>query len=122
MRSVWTHEVRPAGVRIAPRRFESISLSPPTSKRASGKARFDSAKLVSKCLFLTDNVGIPGNAAVYTMSQTENDNKLVEDLERRIEILENLDETEFGSFTRIDYIILTIGAVMAPILALILAR
>ena len=56
------------------------------------------------------------------MSQDENNNNLVEDLERRIEILENLDEKEFGSFTRMDYVILVIGAVLAPILALILAR
>jgi len=56
------------------------------------------------------------------MSQSEDDQKIVEDLERRIEILENLDDAEFGSFTRIDYIILIIGAVLLPTLALILGR
>ncbi len=56
------------------------------------------------------------------MSQPENDSNLVEDLERRIEILESTDEEEFGSFTRIDYIVLIIGALLLPTLALILAR
>ena len=55
------------------------------------------------------------------MSQKEDDNPLVEDLERRIEILENMDDAEFGSFTRLDYLILVIGAVALPVLALILA-
>lgn len=56
------------------------------------------------------------------MSQSENDNKVVQDLERRIEILEKLDEAEFGSFKRFDYYILIIGAVLIPVIALILAR
>lgn len=55
------------------------------------------------------------------MSQNEEDSPLVKDLERRIEILENMDDAEFGSFTRLDYLILGIGAVVLPILALILA-
>jgi len=56
------------------------------------------------------------------MSQADNDEDLVKDLERRIEILDNLEEAEFGSFTRIDYVILIIGALLVPVLALILAR
>jgi len=70
---------------------------------------------------LPDNVVIEVFAAVNTMSQKEDDNPLVEDLERRIEILENMDDAEFGSFTRLDYFILVIGAVALPVLALILA-
>ncbi len=71
---------------------------------------------------MTDNVDITGATVNSIMSQADNDDELVKDLERRIEILENLDEKEFGSFTRIDYIILTIGAALVPILALVLAR
>jgi hypothetical protein len=56
------------------------------------------------------------------MSQTGNDTDVVADLERRIEILENLDDAEFGSFKRFDYLILIIGAVLVPVIALILAR
>ena len=70
---------------------------------------------------MPDNVVIEVFAAVNTMSQKEDDNPLVEDLERRIEILENMDDAEFGSFTRLDYVILVIGAVALPVLALILA-
>ena len=56
------------------------------------------------------------------MSQDYNDSKLVEDLEQRIDMLENMDEAEFGSFSRMDYVILVIGALIAPALVLILAR
>jgi hypothetical protein len=55
------------------------------------------------------------------MSQTGNDDDLLEDIESRIEILENMDDAEFGSFTGVDYLILAIGAVLLPALALILA-
>ena len=57
------------------------------------------------------------------MSQLEEKNDpLVEDLERRIDTLENMDDADFGSFTRVDYVILTVGAVLVPIIALILGR
>ena len=56
------------------------------------------------------------------MSQSKNDEKLVQDLESRIETLEDLDEEEFGSFTRLDYAILIVIGVLIPALALVLAR
>jgi hypothetical protein len=55
------------------------------------------------------------------MSQTKNDDDLLEDIESRIEILENMDDAEFGSFTVVDYLILAIGALLLPVIALILA-
>lgn len=55
------------------------------------------------------------------MSQTKNDDDLLDDIESRIEILENMDDAEFGSFTGVDYLILVIGALLLPALALILA-
>jgi hypothetical protein len=55
------------------------------------------------------------------MSQTENDDDLLEDIESRIEILENTDDAEFGSFTSIDYLVLITAALLLPALALILA-
>ena len=73
-------------------------------------------------MLLADNVDVPVIAAVFTMSQKEQDNDLVQDLERRIVTLENMDDEEFGSFTRLDYIFLIIGALLLPTLALILAR
>ena len=56
------------------------------------------------------------------MSHEENDSKLIQDLEQRIDTLEELDDAEFGSFTRMDYVILVIGALIIPALVLILAR
>lgn len=55
------------------------------------------------------------------MSIEDKDSELVQDLERRIDVLENQEESEFGSFARADYVILTIGAVILPIIALVLA-
>jgi hypothetical protein len=55
------------------------------------------------------------------MSTEDKDQDLVQELERRIDALENQDESEFGSFSRADYIILTIGGVILPIIALVWA-
>ena len=44
---------------------------------------------------------------------------LVADLERRIEYLESLDESDFGSFTAWDWVICVLGAVVIPYLALL---
>lgn len=59
---------------------------------------------------------------IYAMSQQEDDHSIRRDLERRIETLENLDDDEFGTFGRIDYLILIVGAILLPALAMILAR
>ena len=56
------------------------------------------------------------------MPHLENDDNLVQDLERRIDTLEDMDEEDFGSFTRLDYVILIVIGVLAPALALVLAR
>jgi hypothetical protein len=56
------------------------------------------------------------------LSEKEKDAQLVRDLEHRIETLENMDDAEFGAFTRLDYFILIIGAAIVPVLALVLAR
>ena len=45
----------------------------------------------------------------------------IQDLESRIELLENQKEAEFGSFSGVDYVILTIGAIVLPVIALVLA-
>lgn len=47
--------------------------------------------------------------------------ELVEDLERRIDTLQDLDEAEFGAFTRSDYIILIIFSLVLPVIALVMA-
>ena len=56
------------------------------------------------------------------MSTNENDQELVADLEQRIDTLENADDSEFGAFSRIDYIVLIIASVTLPVIALVAAR
>jgi hypothetical protein len=57
---------------------------------------------------------------VILKSDKENQ-ELVEDLERRIDTLQELDEAEFGTFTRSDYIILIIFSLVLPVIALVMA-
>jgi hypothetical protein len=70
---------------------------------------------------MTDNVVISTKTAAATMSTDDKNKELVQDLESRIDALENQEEAEFGSFSRADYIILTVGALILPIVALVLA-
>ena len=70
---------------------------------------------------MTHNVGIPIKAAAAMMSIEDQDQELVQDLESRIDALENQEEAEFGSFSRADYIILTIFGLILPVIALVLA-
>ena len=79
------------------------------------------AAAVLNVALMTHNVGIPRKAAAAMMSIEDQDQELVQDLESRIDALENQDEAEFGSFSRMDYVILTIVGVILPIIALVLA-
>jgi hypothetical protein len=45
--------------------------------------------------------------------------RLVDDLERRIDELEGLDESAFGGFSALDWLICLLGAVVIPCLALV---
>jgi hypothetical protein len=69
---------------------------------------------------MNDNTTISAIAAA-TMSTDDKNQELVQDLESRIDALENQEEAEFGSFSQTDYIILIIGAMILPIIALVLA-
>jgi hypothetical protein len=55
------------------------------------------------------------------MSTEGNDQELVQDLEQRIDALESQEDAEFGSFSRADYIILTVAGVILPVIALVWA-
>ncbi len=57
------------------------------------------------------------------MSQTSDTGKtprelVVEDLEKRIESLEALDDSALGSFTALDWVICVVGSVLIPALLL----
>jgi len=56
------------------------------------------------------------------MPHENNDAKLTEDLQRRIDELQDLDDSAFGSFTRLDWVVLIFAAVVLPTLAMIAAR
>ena len=60
------------------------------------------------------------HSAAHLTTDEENQ-ELVQDLERRIDTLQDLDEAEFGTFTRTDYVILVVFALVLPVLALVLA-
>ena len=44
---------------------------------------------------------------------------LVESLERRIDEIDSLDESSFGAFSSVDWILCVVGAVILPLLAVI---
>ena len=56
------------------------------------------------------------------MSQKEEQEQIVEDLEQRIDTLQNMEDDDFGTYGRLDHIILVLAAVILPIIAMILAR
>lgn len=51
----------------------------------------------------------------------EQNQEVVQDLEQRIDTLQNLDDAEFGGFGRSDFVILVVFAVLVPALALVWA-
>jgi len=55
------------------------------------------------------------------LTTDEENQELVQDLEQRIDTLQDLDDAEFGAFTRTDYVILVVFALLLPTLALVLA-
>jgi len=56
------------------------------------------------------------------MTENTNDKSLYEDLERRIEIIENLDEEELGSFGTLDWTVLILFSLVIPLIAIVVAR
>jgi hypothetical protein len=79
------------------------------------------ASAVSNRVPMTDNALTSTKAATATMSIEDKDQELVQDLESRIDALENQEEADFGSFSRADYIILIVGGLILPLIALVLA-
>jgi hypothetical protein len=51
-------------------------------------------------------------------AERTNREKLVEDLERRVDELEALDASEFGRFTPLDWFFCVAGSVVVPAIAL----
>ena len=47
---------------------------------------------------------------------------LVLDLEQRIDIMQNMGDDELGTFTRLDWLILVVFAIVIPVIAMVAAR
>jgi hypothetical protein len=60
-----------------------------------------------------------GNASGTQVTGNESQDLRVADLERRIDELDGQDESAFGEFTRADWVVCVIGAVLLPGLAVI---
>ncbi|MDH4106843.1 MAG: hypothetical protein OEW35_00865 [Gammaproteobacteria bacterium] len=56
------------------------------------------------------------------MLEQEDVPDLVLDLEKRIDRMQNMGDEELGSFTRLDWIVLVIFAIVIPMIAIELAR
>jgi hypothetical protein len=54
----------------------------------------------------------------HTSTARADHERLVEDLERRIEALETLDDTDIGSFTALDWFFCIAGSLVIPAIAL----
>jgi hypothetical protein len=56
------------------------------------------------------------------MLEQEHVPDLARDLEQRIDMMQNMGDEELGTFNRIDWIILTVFAIVIPVIAMELAR
>lgn len=56
------------------------------------------------------------------MLEQENVPDLAQDLEQRIDRMQNMGDEELGTFSRLDWIILIVFAIVIPVIAMELAR
>jgi hypothetical protein len=56
------------------------------------------------------------------MPEKEDVPDLLGDLQHRIDRMQNMGDDELGRFTRLDWIILVVFAVIVPVIVLVLAR
>ena len=60
----------------------------------------------------------PSGTELHTSAEQTNREQLVADLERRLEALEALDDSDIGSFTRLDWFFCITGSIVIPVIAL----
>lgn len=56
------------------------------------------------------------------MLEQENVSDLAQDLEQRIDTMQNMGDAELGTFNRLDWVILIVFAIVIPVIAMELAR
>jgi hypothetical protein len=64
----------------------------------------------------------PIRKELMTMLEQEHVKDLALDLEQRIDKIQNLGDEELGTFTRLDWLILIVIAIVLPVVAMIAAR
>lgn len=60
----------------------------------------------------------PSGTDLHTSAEQANHEQLVADLERRLEALEALDDSDVGSFTSLDWFFCITGSIVIPVIAL----
>ena len=60
----------------------------------------------------------PSGTDLHTSAEQTNREQLVADLERRLEALEALDDSDVGSFTSLDWFFCITGSIVIPVIAL----
>lgn len=62
----------------------------------------------------------PGEAR--QMPNQENSADVIADLERRIDTMQNMSDSELGTFHRFDWIVLIVFSIVIPVIVVVLAR
>jgi hypothetical protein len=60
----------------------------------------------------------PSGTDLHTSAEQASHERLVADLERRLEALEALDDSDVGSFTSLDWFFCITGSIVIPVIAL----
>ncbi len=60
----------------------------------------------------------PSGTDLHTSAEQANREQLVADLERRLDALEALDDSDVGSFTSLDWFFCITGSIVIPVIAL----
>jgi len=56
------------------------------------------------------------------MLEQEDVRDLAQDLEDRIDRIQQLGDAELGTFTRLDWVLLVVFAIIVPVIAMVMAR
>jgi len=56
------------------------------------------------------------------MLEQEDVKDLAQDLEDRIDRIQQLGDAELGTFTRLDWVLLVVFAIIVPVIAMVMAR
>ncbi len=58
----------------------------------------------------------------HAAENSADNSDLVQELENRIETLQNMDDSELGTFGKLDWIILILASIVIPAIAVVMAQ